>query len=315
MPVKWDFSKFKSTRYLHRNYARFDAQERFESGLHELTTEGIRQHFYLDTRASQKEGKTSLVIVFHGAASGPNGDDKELLLPYFNGLRMSRMINSDTLLVSDATLSMVPEPVRLAWFTGTTAFDYPSFVLKILRKIITANGYDELYFCGGSGGGFAAMRAALEFPGSLSIVCNPQTCIGRYHAEMVQDYAQQGFGVAEYDQIPKDLRRRRKMNLVSEFRSGHELRILYMQNRADDFHIRNHVAPLLRKIGVPPVETVGMNQITPEILFLLGNWGKGHAAPPEGCIGNVINLALAHKGDFAPLAKEIPTAVPLLFTF
>lgn len=308
MPDEWDFSRYECARHLHPSLAAFDGQHRFEDGLHEVLSLGLRHHFLLNRRRSR-----TLVVVFHGAISAYGGTAKDYSLPYFNGMGMARQLKSDVLMFSDSTLQLMPRSVRVSWYAGTTDFDLPALLHRMLERIIAANEYEQVYFCGGSGGGFVSLRAAIAFPNAMAVVWNPQTDIASYRPAAIDKYAQFAFGHRRFDEIPRALRRARQTDLVSMIRPGEAPRVLYLQNRSDEFHVENHAAPFLGKLEVAVPRKLGLTQARPRVLYLLGDWGEGHVAPPSGSIGRILNIAIAASGSMAELRREIPLVAPDLF--
>lgn len=312
MPLRWDFSRFNYLRYLHRSWRRFEVQERFDAGLHELQHEGVR-HLFLLRR--QEEGSRTLLVMLHGAVPAPaESEPLDLALPYFNGMRLTRSVDADALMLNDATLGLMNGNARLGWYSGTTTFDHPEVLRQILAKIIEANEYEKVYFCGGSGGGFAAMRVALDFPGSMAIAWNPQTSIADGPAMLVALYAQAAFGVESFDEIPPDLRAARRMDLLPCFLKGTPPRVLYMQNQSDTFHVDNHLRPFLQGLGATAAQELGLRAATPEILCLMGDWGEGHATPPTLALIAALNLIIGCGGAPETLIQQLPKACPEFFT-
>lgn len=217
-----------------------------------------------------------LVVVLNGAAQ------PEMRLPWFAGDTVSSGMFVSRLSISDPSLYLDPS-LNLAWYAGN---QYQPFLHKTLARLIRhvarVSEAPKIVLLGGSGGGFASMLIASQLTSSTAIVMNPQTSIERYHPTHRQRYIDIAWAGSD-----KLFHQSAKADVDSEVEASiGEMTILYMQNRSDTFHVKNHLAPFRESFHSAP----GM-------WLLLEEWREGHTPPPKKVISSTLQAAIRPDSD------------------
>lgn len=221
-------------------------------------------------------GKSPTTICFfHGAI------EHNFTLPVLSGLGVSGGLEANRVFISDPSL-FLDESLMLAWYAGNIYQpDLQSKLVAILTKVFETLNSERIMFFGGSGGGFAALYFAYEFPNSEAIVFNPQTNIARYRRNAVRHYAERAFkldleGANLLGSLPKSI----TTDVCELYRSARKTRVTYLQNSNDRSHVKSHLLPFLQSVD-PEVQ----------LMLLLEPWRKGHTPPPKSMLQRVLDTA------------------------
>lgn len=186
-----------------------------------------------------------LYVAFHGAMRV--GRD---VYPRFERVASLNRRSSTFLSFSDPTWHLSPD-MALSWFLGGPDWDALDPIETVIRHAMQFVGASKTVFLGGSGGGFAALRAGIRFPGSLAYVQSPQTVVTRYLPATVDRY---------FDSVWRGDKREiamsfpHRFDLTSLYRSNPGINyVYYLQNLNDPTHIRDHYKPFKRIHGVSEV--------------------------------------------------------------
>lgn len=159
-------------------------------------------------------------------------------------------------------------------------------ILSTLRA--TRPAHERFVFFGASGGGFASLYLAAQFPGSVAVVVNPQTSIGGYYPVPVAAFASTCFGVRGKDplqRIPAEVIH----DLNPLYAQPVGATVFYLQNLQDPYHLERHVRPFR--------ETLHPDN---EVWWLAGDaWGSGHVAPPKQVIAQALAAAVSSNAAAA----------------
>lgn len=123
-----------------------------------------------------------IVILFNGAKTKEN-----MTGPSFT--RWSWAYGHDLSFVCfDDPIVSGTQLTNLGWYVGTSSIDLQEHINTIVNHIILSLGINpaHVFFYGSSGGGFAALMAAIRLRGSVAVVNNPQTNIFKYHKSVSQ---------------------------------------------------------------------------------------------------------------------------------
>ena len=285
--ARWDFSAWSDPVFHHADIGAFQALDRIAEGIHEIADDGQRLHILFRDKQSR-----NLMIFFHGAM--PDDIMESYTLPVFSGVRIADNADADRLLISDATLSLSDDNLKLGWFSGSATYNAFAAIQAIIARV--AAGYDRVILIGGSGGGFAALRASAFLPGSTALVWNPQTDIALYHEKAVAHYARACFDHADLGAIDPAVKATRHSNLCDLYSQPRGNRIIYFQNGPDTMHVRKHAGPFLEAYGAAhdlaePPPSFGL--FGPNLLYVQGHWPGGHKPPPKQALIKSISLLLA----------------------
>lgn len=223
---------------------RFDGQQ---TAVHTVPyRDGMTLDFYSRLKRSDE-----IIVTFHGA-----GDLTKLSYPVFT--RVKSLKNKAPAMMSFADPTMLSDPdhkMMLSWFLGGPGWDPLPTIINVIRKAMRKCGAKHIAFIGGSGGGFAALRASAMVPGSMAFVQDPQVTIAKYSTRVVETY---------FNTVWKGWSHRSLMNAFPErFDMARHYRtvqpqnfVYYTQNSTDRSHILKHYEPFKDACGVTGDEPV-----------------------------------------------------------
>jgi hypothetical protein len=215
--------------------------------------------------------------------------------PIFSGLRQSEHLLLPLVAVADPMLAQHGD-LNLAWYAGSKSLpDLPRRIAKVLEDVARISAAPLVLF-GGSGGGFACLSVLehLSCPAS-AYVWNAQTSITRYNLQAVAAYVRRAAPAIYTDQCASSAAA--LAELLTRAGVEHDLTkrprtsrhpVLYLQNRTDAFHVEAHMKPYAQANGISATaidETTAFNE---SLCFVVGDWGKGHVAPPRNITETVL---------------------------
>ena len=194
---------------------------------------GLTLDWYSRLRRSNE-----LLVTFQGA----NRPSKNIypLFPRVNSMRdkgPAHIAFADPSLMLDKSRQLL-----LSWHLGGEGWDPLPLVLRVIRKAAGKTGAKHIAFIGGSGGGFAALRASAMTPGSLAFVQEPQTDLRNYNPKSVEKYFQAGWPGWDHLQLMDALPER--FDMVRHYRQARPTNfVYYTQSEDDTAHVSRHFAP------------------------------------------------------------------------
>ena len=286
---RWSFDRWAYPVHSHESVHDFRISGRLAAGIHEIADGHHRIHLLFENRRSRY-----LLVFFHGSMRPEQLGD--FTLPVFAGTHLTEDLRADHLLLSDSTLGAGSSEVQLGWYSGTSDYDFSKRVDQIICHVVGQKPYQKIVFIGGSGGGYAALRASALYRDSIAIVWNPQTEIGCYRPSVVSDYAQMCFGVEKYDQIDPYLRQDRFFNIKPLYAGERNINnIVYFQNAPDTFHVERHAAPFMASLTGKQdwnMPEAGVWRVAKTALLVSGGWEGEHTPPPRKYIRHAIETML-----------------------
>lgn len=216
-------------------------------------------------------------------------------MPLFSGLRMAAELRMDLIAVSDPLLALHPS-LTLAWYAGSRRWpDLPARIAALLDDAARMEDR-RLILLGGSGGGFASL-AVLEHLRSpaAALVWNPQTSISRYNITAASAYArcasEEQDGAGRLDSAADIARALSSAGVTHDLTlapraSRHP--VVYLQNRGDAFHLKNHLEPYATVNGFSIPDLSSGSALDERHCIEIGNWGAGHVSPPRRCLDAVL---------------------------
>ncbi|MFJ2351661.1 hypothetical protein [Glutamicibacter sp. NPDC087673] len=277
-----------NSNMLQRNLNRFHYKQNRFSSLEEFHSKraeaGISTIVYgdsvLDILMVDRQS-TNTTVIFHAAKS-----KAWTSYPVFSGLGMMEGIDSNIIAISDPSLDL---GLELAWFAGNRSQLLQSQLPGVIRHMLKSlRSSERTVFFGASGGGFAALFYSYLFPGSLALVANPQTDIGNYTKGPVDDYLQRAWCS---DSI-KDVKI--VSDLTGLYADGFPNSVAYLQNIGDGHHRDKHLAPWIR----------GHKRPSRNLFLLMGDWGRGHIAPPVELFRSVLQGVFDPKNTWESALLE-----------
>lgn len=110
----------------------------------------------------------TLVFTFHGA----NMASKNQTYPRYERARTFMKTNSSFACIADSTIQ--DTDLLLAWYLGDKKHDPMKFIDVVVSRAMRKTGASHVIFVGGSGGGYAALRAALRTPNGHAFLESPR---------------------------------------------------------------------------------------------------------------------------------------------
>ena len=259
----------------HSSVGRFLDLDEISPGFNVIQDGGIP----IDVQISDR-GHSTTVVTFHAAAP------PDVTLPFLVGQGVTRDLPVNRIYVSDPTLALSPR-LNLGWFAGSMTQRFQPAFTAILRKILSLRPeVERVVFFGPSGGGFASLYFAAQFPGSFAVALNPQTSIARYLPAAVERYAEVAFGITGRDpigQLPVDV----VHDLTGLYSRPVDATVLYAQNLTDDRHVSQHAVPFFDRLH--PANRA----------WWLGSdgWGEGDVAPPTSLTTEILRAVTAAEPE------------------
>ncbi len=226
---------------------------------------GMTLDFYSTLRASNE-----LFVVFHGANTSKNH-----FYPRFERVHSMQSSVKSFMAFADPTIQMgLKQDMWLSWFLGGPSFDPLPLISRVVHKALGRTGAKYVAFVGGSGGGYAALRASAAWPGSLAYIQDPQTQIHQYVPSVVSKYFNTVWPGWDSEQLMAAFPER--FNMVDHYATLQPRNfVYYAQSQSDTAHVANHFAPFAKVHGMDPV--AGMNSAKNRLLALYEGKISGHA--------------------------------------
>lgn len=210
-----------------------------------------------------------IIVFFNGAINGDLNND-----PTFMRWSWANENNLSFICFDDPIVSCTQQ-TNLGWYIGTSNHDIQEFINDILEHIIKSLKISpkNIIFYGSSGGGFAAMMAAIRLRGSVAVVSNPQTNIFKYYKTASQRFIKSFFENEDVSSNSSIYYRFSVSDAIKKY--NYIPAILYIQNIQDKFHLERHLLPLQQYI----FETfLSIGDYPNKIHFNFFNDSRGHSS-------------------------------------
>lgn len=286
---------------LRRNYTRYGASTTFFDSVEEFLNSAVPGSSSEEAEAIsirygaafmdvlvEDRGADTTIVLFHAAI-----DPAKTTLPVFIGRHMVEGVDANLVYVSDPSLD---RGASIGWFTGDESRPFQEDLTSCLTHIFTnfhpgtpvrELGKKAIFF-GASAGGFAALYFSHRFPGSLAVVSNPQTHIGRYLEPQVKAYRKKCWSSQKLSATTMTF------DLVTEYGKGFDNYVAYLQNEDDELHYTQHYLPWSQAAAERPQQW----------RLLLGDWGEGHAPAPQMLLTGILGYAASLAGDWGRLFED-----------
>lgn len=217
---------------------------RFDGQLKAVHTAPYRPGLTLDFYA-RLQRSDELVVTFHGA-----NDITKNRYPVFARVRSLAKKAPAMMAFSDPTMLLDPQrKMLISWYLGGPGWDPLQAVLQVVRKAQGKTGARHIAFIGGSGGGFAALRASAMVRGSMAFVQDPQTNIAAYSKRVTDVYFEtvwKGWNSRDLLQAFPE-----RFDMTRHYQSCNpENFVYYAQNASDFAHVRKHMRPFQEAQGI-----------------------------------------------------------------
>lgn len=296
LPNLWGnemFSINKSTGLKEGHHDFYDVPQVWQKGVNTIRVDGqvravhtvpLRNGLTLDFFV-QSSRSSELFVALHGA----NRREKNIY-PRFE--RVASLRKSAPALIAFADPSLRLDDKRemlLSWYLGGPDWDPLHDMSKVIRKVMGKSGAKRVIFVGGSGGGFAALRASAMFPGSMAFVQAPQTVLARYIPHVVERYFEAAWPGWDMHQLlhafPNrfDMVRHYQQKLPDNY-------VYYMVSSSDQTHVTEHYEPFKAVYGVR--EDSGSDQSGRKCFVRYDGLVPGHGSVTNGEFEHHLEKAL-----------------------
>lgn len=226
--------------------------------------------------------KKKILVCFSGAID--NRENK--VGPFFSGMEIAKKLGLPLVSFADPLVSS--NDLNLAWYTGKDK-NFQNNVIYILREL--SKIYEaELIFFGGSGGGFASLYYSSQVQLACKcLVWNPQVNILKYHSTAVRKYLETIFSeiiIGDNFSDAEVLMRKRGIVYDVSNLDYQKVDLLYLHNLDDYFHLENHANDFFKNRSI--VKLKNSLVFGDKGNFLVGNFGRGHAAPNRDVVENAL---------------------------
>lgn len=243
---------------------------------------GLTLDFFAKLKPSDE-----LIVTLVGAASPSKNR-----YPLFQRVSTFRRSMPALMAFADPTIRMdKARGMLLSWFLGGPGYDPLLDVVKAIRRAQGKTGAKHIAFVGGSGGGYAALRASAMLPGSLAYVQDPQAVVARYLPRSVAAYLDTAGPGWSHDQLLEAFPER--FDMVRHYRDAAPRNfVYYAQNASDTHHVDDHYVPFKAVHGVTTDSGVSRDESRVFALFDGEVEGHGKMTNPE--FQHHLDAALGH---------------------
>jgi hypothetical protein len=181
--------------------------------------------------------KADFLLVLFNAAQKSKSERN----PTFMRWSWAEKANFSYIVIDDPFASSFTS-TNIGWYIGLKDFDLQKYICSFAESVIKRIGIttNELIFYGSSGGGFAALMAAIRMKGSTAVVHNPQTNVLRYSKRLRTNFIDI-FGEDE-SIIKQFFYHRFSVNEAMDYYNNAP-NVLYRQNTQDLSHLNQHLGP------------------------------------------------------------------------
>ncbi|GAA4910133.1 hypothetical protein GCM10025790_00030 [Nesterenkonia rhizosphaerae] len=182
-------------------------------------------------------------------------------LPRFEWLRTLNSTPYNSLYFSDPTL-LLNEELLLAWYVGWADMDLYPLLAEWVNKTVDALRVKHIVILGSSGGGFASLQLAPYVPYSVALPFSPQTAISRYtvngsttQQKRFVDHVMPHLAPDGFDKLPAgdwSVPLGDRASAVRRYTKPQQTRVLYVQNKNDVSHYKDHYTPFKEVIDTSP---------------------------------------------------------------
>lgn len=222
----------------------------------------------------RKNDSDKLFIFFNGAVTIAT---QKKYYPYFSRVSWSDKFNGHCLYIYDKSLDMA-EDYTLGWYRGgeISLHDiYLELIKKFSEKLNVK--YENIYFYGSSGGGFAALKFSESFPLSTAIAINPQIKCLNYGLKAAVDKFKSVYHNHNNSSSVE-------VNPDKFYKNGSKM--ILVQNIQDVPHYENHFKPFWSHFAKTsqPVDYDNWNQA------ILYDHESGHGGEPKEVLDEILKL-------------------------
>lgn len=206
-----------------------------------IVEDGVRLEFLTSLRA----GSSGLLVIGQSAVN--RGVVK---LPHFQRWAWGAEFEGGSFVVLHDPALFESTTLEAGWFFGDTNHDYVDSVVNIVSKIAQSLNLSsrDVFFYGGSAGGFTSFHMGSVYPGSRVIVDIPQINMRTYPVKQAAAAAcSAAFGTSNFDSLPARFLPR--VDVIERFRATKVVpEFLYLNNINDRGHFNSQFGYFLMNL-------------------------------------------------------------------
>ncbi|MGP5209088.1 hypothetical protein ACTXJY_14070 [Corynebacterium casei] len=235
-----NYERYGVPRKIHSKLS----QLKFRSSSPQIHTVNLSNGKQLDFYAKLRKSDT-LIVSFHGAYSA----SKPGSYPMFWRISSLQNRGHSFLAFTDPMRLEGSGDILISWFLGKDGWDPMPSILNVIEKAMAKSQAERILFVGGSGGGFVALRASAEFPGSCAFVQDATVGLSRHNPKIVKGYFQKAWSGWDYNKLLRAFPERFNMQIYYMRRAPRNF--VYMtQSLEDKAHVEQHFKPFARAHGI-----------------------------------------------------------------
>ena len=241
--IKIDYERYGVPRVIHNGQSRL----RLRKGKAVVNTLRVNSTKQLDFYSHLNKTDT-LIVSFHGAYNRQNPGSYPL---FWRVSSLGDRTGAFLAFTDPTRLLGGDHDILISWFLGKAGWDPQAVILNVVERAMQTCGATKVMFVGGSGGGFAALRASAAVPGSCAFVQDATVGLEEHNPVIVRSYFKKAWpgwdqetlmsGFPELFSMPLHYRRRIPKNFV-----------FMTQSRLDSGHIKAHFERFANAHGIPP---------------------------------------------------------------
>lgn len=240
--IRFDYERYGVPRVIHNGQSRL----RLEGGKAVVNTLKISPTKQLDFYSNLGKADT-LIVSFHGAYNGNNPGT----YPMFWRIKSLSQKTGAFLAFTDPTrLQGGEQDILVSWFLGKQGWDPQSTILSVVENAMKVSSARRVMFVGGSGGGFAALRASAAVPGSCAFVQDATVGLDKHNPIIVRTYFKKAWPDWDEEKLIKAFPE--LFNMTLHYRRRIPGNFVFMtQSLRDKAHLNKHFVRFARAHGIP----------------------------------------------------------------
>jgi hypothetical protein len=231
-----------------------------------------------------KDSPKRLFVLLSGAR-----DPKKQVLPKFDRWSWYEKLPGAVLCISDPTLFLDTERLRIGWYLGDEMHDWSralADLVSVFAQMLNLSTRRIITY-GSSAGGFASLKLAAMLGDATAVAINPQINALKYYEKAVTLLLEIGYGGVNYVDLSPELCR--KFSAIDAVKIAPEVRCLVVQNKLDTHHYAHHFKSFCDVLGVS--QCGGANH-DGRIITRVYESPDGHGPEPKSMVDEIIGSAL-----------------------
>lgn len=242
--IRFDYERYGVPRIIHQGQSRL----RLKIGKAVLNTLKISPTKQLDFYSDLGRADT-LIVSFHGAYNGNNPGTYPL---FWRVSSLSQKTGAFLAFTDPTRLQGGEHDILVSWFLGKQGWDPQSIILSVVENAMKVCGARRVMFVGGSGGGFAALRASAAIPGSCAFVQDATVGLDKHNPRIVKTYFSKAWPGWDEELLLKAFPE--LFNMTLHYRRRVPNNFVFMtQSLRDKAHYSKHFVRFAKAHGIPVV--------------------------------------------------------------